>query len=203
MLFMNGVVNVAVTGAGNMATSPALIASLASYFGERKVEIRLYDADEERLDLFDRFARVCFTVTKATHDLVATSIVSEALDGADRVIVSLDENCARKYLKAERKQGIAMLDDVSMLRQAIEDMLGGIPPDADVLSLLDPTIAPPISPFRVLEWPISMEGKVESVRPLQVLRWINGEEFLHEILKQNEKSPIAKWLDDPTAVPFA
>ena len=49
-----------------------MIASLANYFGERPLDIVMFDADSERLDLFDRFARLTFSAMNSTHHLRST-----------------------------------------------------------------------------------------------------------------------------------
>ena len=69
-------------GIGNVRCAPAIVGSLSNYFGERPLEIRFWDADWERLDLFDRFARLCFHVSKCPHQLISTDESDEALDGA-------------------------------------------------------------------------------------------------------------------------
>jgi hypothetical protein len=34
--------------------------------------------------------------------------------------------------------------------------------------------------------------------PHQILRYINGEEYLHEFLRQWDHAPLRAWLDDPS-----
>ena len=91
-------VKLAFVGAGSIRLAAPVIATLATYFGERQLEIFLYDADEERLDLFDRFARTSFILMKSTHGLKSTSDLPESLADADAVLIGFDENCARKEL---------------------------------------------------------------------------------------------------------
>jgi hypothetical protein len=95
-------IGLAIIGAGSVRCGPPIVASLASYFGERSVNVALWDADAERLDLFERFARTSFSVLKCTHSVFATLEPEEALVGADRVVLALDVNCAKKYLKAQK-----------------------------------------------------------------------------------------------------
>src|SRR5579862_3123007 len=101
-----GPIHVAILGAGSVRCTPAVVGSLATYFGERDLQIRMYDADMERLDLFDRFARLCFAMTKNGHGLISTVSADEAVVGADRVLLQIGENCARKYLKERHRMGI-------------------------------------------------------------------------------------------------
>jgi hypothetical protein len=77
-----------------------VIASLANYFGERPLDVHLWDSDPERLDLFDRFARLCFRMNKSKHSLMASEETQETLVDASAIVLMVGENCASKYLKA-------------------------------------------------------------------------------------------------------
>src|SRR5689334_604604 len=92
--------NLAILGAGSVRCSVPVIASIATYFGERPLDIRLYDADEERLDLFDRFARTVFAFNKNPHRVRTGIDAKELLEDVDRVILQVGRNCARKEAKA-------------------------------------------------------------------------------------------------------
>jgi hypothetical protein len=183
-------------GAGSVRCSPAVIASLATYFGERPLEIRMYDADLERLDLFDRLARLCFIMTKNGHNLVSTTDSAEAIEGANRVVLQVGDNCARKYLKERHRMGIADLAPSAMIEQAVEEMLGEVPVDADILSLQRPDIAIPRLRYYRLDWLGEPTPAERFSFPHQALRWIRGEEYTHEFLREHERSPFKRWLDD-------
>lgn len=94
----------AVLGIGSLRSGPPVVAALANYFGERELEVRLYDSDDERLDLFDRLARACFVVEKARHRLFSFNDHREALDEADAAIVCVGFNCARKLLGIKQEE---------------------------------------------------------------------------------------------------
>jgi hypothetical protein len=81
---------VAFLGVGSLRCGPPVLASFANYFGERDVELRLFDPDPEMLDLFDRLARSMFVVEQSKHHLLACADLSEALDGA-AAVVAIDE----------------------------------------------------------------------------------------------------------------
>ncbi len=83
-------------GVGNLRCGPPVVASLAAWGPEMEVEVRLFDSNEERLDLMDRFARVCLDRTNAGHALKATSDPAEALEDADSVVLTVSEDCARR-----------------------------------------------------------------------------------------------------------
>lgn len=195
-----GVTRLAILGGGSVRCSPAVVASLATYFGERPLEIRMYDADLERLDLFDRLARTCFMITKNGHTLISTTDTQEALADADRIVMQVGENCARKYLKERYRMGIADLDADAMIEQAVEEMLAAVPQDVDVLSLQGPGIAIPRVHYCRANWPPEPTASQRQALPHQALRWIRGEDYTHDLLRENEQSPLKRWLNDPTSV---
>lgn len=187
-------VRLAILGAGSVRHGIPVFASLATYFGERPLDITLYDADEERLDLFDAFARCAFAFNKNRHRLRASTDAREMLDGADRVVLQIDENCARKEAKAAGfKSGPSSAN-------AIEDSLGrllnNLPNQIQVMSLEEAEVHIPLDYYYRLEWPD--EPSVEEIRgiPHQVLRWLRGEEYLHEEFRRHASSPLKAWLDD-------
>jgi hypothetical protein len=194
------VVKLAVIGAGSVRCSVPVIASLASYFGERRLDIRLYDADEERLDLFDRFARVAFTTTDATHLVAATSDPQEALSEAERVILQLDANCAWKQLG---RPGGHPPSGQPQIRDTIAESSGEILRDleigASVVSLLHEDVPIPLTSYYRLDWPGDISDNDRAALPHQVLRWIKGDEYVFELLKTYERSPLKAWLDDATS----
>lgn len=196
------VTRLAVLGAGSVRCTVPVVASLATYFGERPLEVRLFDADEERLDLFDRLARTCFAVNRATHSLLASSDAAEAVEEADRIVVQVGANCARKYLKARRRQGFAELDAASLVEQALESILAPVSGEDDVLSLVGEDIALPLERYHRLDWPEAPALAERAAVPHQVLRWIHGEEPLYTLLRTYERSPFKSWLDDPESAPL-
>ncbi|MDR3690440.1 MAG: hypothetical protein P4L46_13750 [Fimbriimonas sp.] len=190
-------IRLTVLGAGSVRCSPPVIASLANYYGERPLEITLADADEERLDLFDRFARVSFAATNASHGLKATADLYESVSEAELVVVQICENCARKFLRASRRQGIAELDDLSMIEQAAESLVAAIPQDALVLSLLESEIILPRVAYHRVSWPDELTTAERMSMPHRLLRWIRGRQDLGEFLRKFEESPLKGWLDKP------
>ncbi len=154
----------------------------------------------ERLDLFDRFARVCFLMMQNGHTLISTTDAEEAVEDAERVVLQVGENCARKYLRERRRMGIANLDAEAMIEQAIEEMLGSVPREAELLSLLRSDILIPRDHYFKAQWPSEPSRAERFSLPHQVLRWIRGEEYTHELLKENERSPLKRWLDDVNAL---
>jgi hypothetical protein len=206
-------------GAGSVRCSPPVLATLANYFGERPLEVRLYDADVERLDLFDQLARVLFRITESTHQLRFRIDPVEALEDVDRVVMQVGTNCARKYLRqvgdlsgiedvlpeepvgSVQKDGFRMqAADDSLVQRAIDRMLIALPPEAEVLSLQREEVTlPDERRYRKLKWPEEPTLAERVALPHQVLRWIKGEEMPHVLLKDADRTPLKAWLDDVTS----
>lgn len=89
---------VAVVGAGNLRCGPPVLATLASWYPDVPAEVRLFDASEERLDLFDRLARLLYDHTGNETVLLATSDLAEAVKDATDVVLCLHEDCARRMV---------------------------------------------------------------------------------------------------------
>lgn len=194
-------VGLVILGAGSVRCSPSVLTSLADYAGERPLDIRLYDPDEERLDLFDRFARMAFRFCKATHSLTSTLDFAEALAGAERVVLQMGHHASRRHLRAVGELGWRDIEDAEALRQASEDLLGRRAEGSLVLSLLARTVPLTVPTYRVEGWPPEIAEAARPAVPHQILRFIRGEEFLWEMLAEVDRSPLKAWLDDPLSLP--
>lgn len=184
-------VTLAIIGAGNVQCTSPVLATLASYFGERPLDVVLYDADEERLDLFDRLARTFFAFTKSGNTQTSTRDADEALAEAQLVIVQLDLHSAAKAL------GLKRTTAKNIFERALTKLLANVSPSAEVLSLMEEEVVLPVPSFRRLSWPKHLkEGETVAV-PHQALRWIHGEEYPFEFFAEHEDSPLKLWLDDP------
>lgn len=190
-------IKVAILGAGSTRCTIPVTASLAMYFGERPLEISFYDSDEERLDLFDRFARLSFLMTKATHALRSTTDYQEALSGADRVIFQIGENCARKELGA-----VAIGREAGEVEKLVVELIEpSLPAGVPILDLMCPLPAITLGSSYIEDWPAAPESDEPYAVALQIVRWLNGEEYPFEIFKEQDKSPLKQWLDDPLSLP--
>ena len=87
---------VTIVGAGSLRCAPAVFASIAAKRFERPLEVRLFDANGERLDLMWRLALRLFEMTNSAHDVLRRSSLEEAMFESDAVIVSLYEDCAKR-----------------------------------------------------------------------------------------------------------
>ena len=190
-------IKVAILGVGSLRCMPPVVSSLSSYFGERPLEVRLFDADEERLDLMDRFARHCFQFTKATHDVLYRPNHEEAVEGVDRIVLMVGRNCARKFMRV-KYSGTSTQDDV-MISSTITALLANAPPEADILSLERKSVKIPVSFFRRMDWPGEKPDEDLRWLPHQILRWIKAEETIYKFVGAEENSPFKSWLDDPNA----
>ncbi len=166
-----------------------VVASLATHFGEQDLEIAFFDADEERLDLVDRFARLAFSTTHATHALRSTYDPAEALEGAHLVVLHIGENCARKMLGVRRDQP----DPTS---RALQELVGLIPDDAHLLNLQAEPL--PVDGYFEMDWPPALNEAQKRAVPYQILRFLHGEDFVYELIKEHAGSPLKAWLEDPT-----
>ena len=205
-----------ILGDGNLVCGPAVLASLATYFGERPLEVRLYDADEERLDLMDRLARLLFAVGEAHHHTIATSFFEEALDEADDVILCVDANCACKFVRASNEPSHVPSGSPVAVEQAYEEVevnsvakepinlqeavltclkvLGdGLPVEAGVVSLVGPATGVWSDADTISDWPKEPENAAGL--PFQILRWIRGDDRVQPLIEEFQKSPIRSWLD--------
>lgn len=89
---------VLVAGVGSLRAAPTVLCGLAASAPDHIVEIRLWDADDERLDLMDRFLRRALDESKLGHTVVSTTTAVDAFDSVDGVIVTLTHNGARRFL---------------------------------------------------------------------------------------------------------
>lgn len=180
------------------------------------MEVVLFDADEERLDLMQRLASVCFLVEDSKHLLSFTADPQEALEGAEMVVMMVGENCARKYLIARhgalpskivpRGNGEASTEELTpfeYIGQALTEILVHVPDGAPILSLLqggeDVVFhSPNLLELSVANWPASPDPSTSWQIPHQILRWIHGDEDVYALLAENRLSPVREWLDNPS-----
>lgn len=189
-------VQITVLGAGSVRCATPIVASLASYFGEKPIEVALYDPDEERLDLFSRLAKVCCTIVDNRFPMKITTDPEEALAGAEIAVLGLDENGAKVYQRAAGRIGKKDPMDSDLFSAAVEEILAHFSPEGDLLSLLEPNIRIPRSTYYRLEWPSDLSAEERASLPHQVLRWIRGDEYPFDLIERHGRSPLKAWLDD-------
>jgi glycerol-3-phosphate dehydrogenase len=201
-------IRLAVLGIGSVRCGVPIIAALASYFGESDLEVRIYDGDAERLDLFDRLMRRCFAAESAKHNALALEDPFEALEGADMVILAIGENCARRFLKSrvqpQNKPGTkakkAKTEEKQSRQEVIEAAIAqlsrAIPDGAPVLSMVRDVKLTANPDLTVLSWPEPMTAQQRLEIPYQILRWIRSEDQVGPVIDAHRRSPIKEWLDE-------
>lgn len=179
---------VAVIGIGNLRCGPPIVGALATTFGERPLEIRMYDPDPEMLELFDRLARVAFVANKANHHLVSTEDLAEALQDAERVILCLSD-------RSLQKRG-------TPLQEALCEVWPHIAPDARILSLIDHDVEYPMGVYHLDGWPATPSSEDPVAAHHRILRWVLGDESVYDLTGPQERGPLQAWLSDPTTATF-
>lgn len=108
-------------GAGNMRCAPAIAAGLAVWCPDEFADIRLFDTNEERLDLVDRLVRECLDREDAELSVKSGSDLEEALDGVTDVIFTVHEDCARRFFGQREVVLFEPLDPASVPDQVRGD----------------------------------------------------------------------------------
>jgi hypothetical protein len=207
-------VRVALIGIGSVRCGVPILASLASYFGERPLEVCMYDADSERLDTFDRLARVFFETTDVPHRVLSTEDPFEAMSDSDMLVFSVGRNCLRRLPEVavpvvsgansalgEINQGRGSFaprrrsSEGNLLWRFLADLAPSVPDGAEVLNLLESEL--PLDRYHRLAWPPKPSMELRAAFPLQALRWINEEEDPFAVIQAYESSPFKQWLNDP------
>lgn len=211
---------IAIMGIGSRRRGPATVAALTACAEDFDLELRFWDADAERLDLFDRLARVCFRAAEVEPRLLTLSDPAEALERADGVIVAVGRNCARCYLappvagrapapsgspvdlelayaepdvelSAEEPVGDVSQEDV---RLVIDQLLGSGEkgrPTLDLTGLLDGAEPEVVT---ACWWPEDPGPERRRRLPLQILRRVLADESVSDLLAAYRDSPVREWL---------
>lgn len=188
-----------ILGIGDPRCGMPAIGSLANYFGERPLEVRLYDCDAELLEMYDRLARIAFKYAKSPHRLVSTEDPVEALEQADRVVYQMGERSTVKFAK---QFGKAHDLPASAAQFACDELLGKVPAGAKVLSLASGDLTYPMGVFRLSGWPAAIADEWVPLVLHEVHRFILDEEPTFKLLQANERTPLIAWLDDPQTAEF-
>lgn len=166
-----------VVGAGNPYVSPNLLGTLASYFGERSLELRLYDPSAEMVDLFDRLARVLFKLGKSQHSVRSGDAFAELAEGAERAVLALDPRSA-KILVGKTDEPV---------RAAHDWVIERLSNDTEILELDARVIGR-------MGWPPIPEEPTPGIL-LQISRYLWSEDSPMTLIDANVKSPFKLWLD--------
>lgn len=179
---------IAILGAGSLRCCPPVLATLAQMTFEGDSDVFLWDADEERLDLFDRLGRRCFGAAKSKCRLLASSELSEALDSATVVLFQVGVHCARKFL------GDPSLPPDAAVAEALTQIAPQVPDDCAVGSFILHHRHLPLADAHHFTWPAPVEESERAEKLFDVLRWVNEEDSLYPLLKANAVTPLSDWL---------
>lgn len=161
-----------VLGAASLRYGPTVCGGLAAYFGEQPLEITFWDPDPERLDLFDLFERYLFNLNKTPHRLISTGDPHEAIFGADRIVIALDDHGADRFVPDATSVTI------------IEALRLEFPDGAQILDLREHVSIP--------------EPTEEEVRalPHDIMRYLRGDDYAYDFLREQASSPVKLWLQE-------
>lgn len=107
---------VCLVGAGNIRCAPPVLGALGAWRPDDGAVVSLFDANEERLDLVDRLARRIFDDFNKELVVRASSELSETLEGATDVILSLNEDGSRRMVGGQSSEDLHDVEnDDSML----------------------------------------------------------------------------------------
>lgn len=192
--------HVALIGAGHLAVSVPILASLSSYFGERPMTVTLFDPDSERVDLAFRLAQTVFSCAKADHPLAVTDSVDELAGDFTRVVYCPNVRSARMVVHAA---GLASADaDQDSIEQAVAYLHAHLMSTASeevtppVLSLLPSEVLLPGLKHSRIDWPEAWIEDHDGRLAHQVLRWVRGDEPVFELILAHKRSPFLRWLDE-------
>jgi hypothetical protein len=162
----------AVFGVSRLELAVPVVAALTMYFGERPLAISLQDDLKEVVDLMERFCRAAFFFNQTPHELILSGEVNpKDLTDFDRLI----------------------------LLKSPPPTLWPLHPRAQTLDLTEDRVAYPVETYRIEGWPVPRASEHPTELPLQILRWVRGEEYMIQEMKAMEHSPLGRWLDDVSA----
>lgn len=185
-------VNLVILGAGSVRCMPPIIGSLATYFGERPLDLRFWDSHAERLDLFDEMARLCFGLGEASHRLRSSTDLHEMAEGATHAILCLGRNCARGL---GRSAGVVLDSDAEQVHWGVQRIIEALEPDVHVLNLMRPEVEVPLSSLQSEVWPGELTEAQRRAIPFDVLRLLSGEDYPYDLFREQASSPVRAWLD--------
>lgn len=163
-----------------MQLALGVLGGLATYFGERPLDIRLFDPDPDFLNLSLRIGQSLLLIAQSTNRMAAYPELEIAMEATQRVIfMQKDAGSADRELPC-KDQG-----------RDLNEILGDIP----VLCLVQPPVDSLTHIEILLDWPKPIDDHSRIQFAFQILRWANGEEYPLEFLKGEDARPLHQWLD--------
>lgn len=189
---------VAILGIGNLRTLYEIVGALATYFGERPLEVALWDADAERLDLFFHFLRFACTFNQNEHRIFASDDPAEMAAGASHVVICPDRNCAFRYLRSIGRGSDPIPAHTSAVGAACLELMSFVPEGASILEYTGEPVRLATPLHYRLDVPPELATAEKQAIPYDIMRWLRGEDFLHGFLRDAERSPLKTWLENPS-----
>ncbi len=192
-----------ILGAGNVLLAPQVMAALSNWLGER-LEITLYDADGERLDLMDRLARSFFQRNEREFGLRATDVLEESLEDSSRALILWDEHCLEILSSPPKPRplGSRFIPTTYAEFPEPEPENPDAEPSADAVRLLEGYPSVDFAAFASVAAPVGVQvlpslepfpGPAEFA-PHQILRWIEGDDLPNHFLARHSESPVLDWI---------
>jgi len=88
-----------------------VLATLCRWYPDVPVSVRLFDRNEERLDLMDMLARQLFDLWNSEVHLSSGSDLAEAMDGTTDLILCLNEDCSRRMVSESRANSLKFFEE--------------------------------------------------------------------------------------------
>lgn len=101
----------AVVGIGNLRCGPPILATFSRFYPDYPLSLRLYDANEERLDLMDQLGRMLIDQWNSEVNIRASSDLAETLNGITDLILCLSEDCARRMAGHAKAKSLEFFED--------------------------------------------------------------------------------------------
>ncbi|MBX3114714.1 MAG: hypothetical protein KF836_09140 [Fimbriimonadaceae bacterium] len=102
---------VTVIGIGNLRCGSLVLATLCRWYPDVPISVRLFDSNEERLDLMDMLGRQLFDLWNSEVRLSSGSDLAESMDGATDLIVCLNEDCSRRMVGGNRAESLDFFEE--------------------------------------------------------------------------------------------
>lgn len=193
---------IVVLGAGSLRCAPEVLASLVQAGLPQESALWLQDEHAEALDLAERLAYRLVTEANLMLRVVATPDPSEALEGADTVILcvggGLHERQAWLALEeADEALELLRLERIRRVMDSLQPGLASLDDEAAVINLARPTAQSGRflqRPAIHLDWPEPLQHEERVPRAHQMLRWARGEEPLFDLFERVNNGPLVSAL---------
>ena len=185
---------IAIIGCGSLRLGAPVIASVFAAKPPTGTVIHLTDPEPERLDLFERLARMLTSELKSETLILADDNSSEAIRGATHVALCFGLGRKKARLSEWESSGASLTPELRELARAI--LLN------DIFEHINDRLAQSAEPMTLVNFvrPIQLTSQLLSKaarhvrgpeladeervpKAHEILRWIKGDEYVHDLLK--------------------